>query len=183
MHCLEVEYEEDEQSCSQSQHVEKSVVFNEELDYKERGKGSQINASLNISHLEISQEEGFCLLDSIGENNDISSKANKEGEFLNSEILNEIVDISFENNHESSFQISFENQFDSILEDLHFGQLSYGKERREYVESMLRVVMFSMIRWKNTWRGWVMVMTGYISTVKINLFVITFFHYVSHHCF
>ena len=40
MNLLEVEDEEDEQSCSQSQHVEKSVVCNEELDYKERGKGS-----------------------------------------------------------------------------------------------------------------------------------------------
>ena len=39
---LEVGYEEDEQSCSQSQHVEKLVVCNEELDYKERGKGSQM---------------------------------------------------------------------------------------------------------------------------------------------
>ena len=43
VHFLEVEDEEDEQSCSQSHHVEKSLVFNEELDYKERGKGSQIN--------------------------------------------------------------------------------------------------------------------------------------------
>ena len=34
MNFLEVEDEEDEQSCSQSHHVEKSVVCNEELDYK-----------------------------------------------------------------------------------------------------------------------------------------------------
>ena len=47
---LEAEDEEDEQSCCKFQHVEKLVVFNEELDYKERGKGSQINASLNHSH-------------------------------------------------------------------------------------------------------------------------------------
>ena len=58
--------------------MEKLVVCNEELDYKERGKGSQINASLNLSHSEISsQEERFCLLDSIGEKNDISAEAYK----------------------------------------------------------------------------------------------------------
>ena len=101
---LLVEDEKDEQSCSQSQHVEKSVVCNEELDYKERGKGSQINASFNLSHSEISsQEEGFCLLDSIGEKNDISVEAFKEGESLNSRILNEVIDISFENSHVNSF--------------------------------------------------------------------------------
>ena len=81
------------------------MVCNEELDYKERGKGSQIKASLNLSHSSISyKEEGFYLLDSIGEKNDISTEAYKESEFLNSEILNKIVDISFEISHESLFQ-------------------------------------------------------------------------------
>ena len=85
----------------------KSAVCNEELDYKERYKGSQINASY-FSNSEISsQEERFCLLDSIGEKNVISTEAYKEGEVLNSEILNEFVDISFENSHESSFQSYF----------------------------------------------------------------------------
>ena len=121
MNFLEVEDEEDEQLCSESQHVEKSMVCNEELDCKERGKGSQINASYNLSHSEISsQEEGLCLLDSIGEKNDISAEAYKEGEVLNSEILNEMVDISFENSHESCFQSSFEDQFDSMQGELHF---------------------------------------------------------------
>ena len=86
------------------------MVCNEELDFKEIGKGFQINASLNLSNSSISsQEEGFCLLDSIGEKNDISTEAYKEGEVLNSEILNEIVDISFEISHDSSFQSSFED--------------------------------------------------------------------------
>ena len=94
MNLLDVEDEHEEKSGNQFQHVEKRTIYNEELDHKERGEGSQINASLNLSHLEISsQEEGFCLLDSIGEKNDISAKAYKEGEVLNSEILNEIADI------------------------------------------------------------------------------------------
>ena len=64
MNLFEIEDDEDEQSCSPSQLMDRSVVCNEELDYKERGKVSQINASLNLSHSEISsQEEGFCLLD------------------------------------------------------------------------------------------------------------------------
>ena len=61
------------------------------------------------------------MLDSTGEKNDISAKAYKEGEVLNSEILNEIVDISFENSHESSFQSSFEDQFDNMQQGLLFG--------------------------------------------------------------
>ena len=51
MNFLEVEDGEDVQSCSQSQLMEKSVVCNEELYYKETGKGSKINASFNLSHL------------------------------------------------------------------------------------------------------------------------------------
>ena len=106
MNFLGVEDEEDEQSCNEYQLVGKSVVCNEELDYKERDKGSQINASY-FSNSEISsQEERFCLLDSIGEKNDISAKAYKEGEVLNSEILNEIVDMSFEISHDISFPCS-----------------------------------------------------------------------------
>ena len=50
MDFLEVEDDDDEQSCSQSQLMEKSVVFNEALDHKERGEGSQINASLKLSY-------------------------------------------------------------------------------------------------------------------------------------
>ena len=56
----------------------------------------------------------------LGEKDDIYAEAYKEGEVLNSEILNEMVDISFENSHESSFQSSFEDQFDSMQGELHF---------------------------------------------------------------
>ena len=50
MHFLEVEDDEDEQSCSQYHLMEKSVVFNKALDQKYRVDGSQINASSNLSH-------------------------------------------------------------------------------------------------------------------------------------
>ena len=116
--------------------MDKSVFCNEALDHKERGEGSQINASFNLSHSEISShKEGLGLLDSVGEKDDISAEAYKEGEVLNSEILNEMVDISFEISHDSSFQSSFGDQFDSMLEEFHFGQLSYGRQNTEYVES------------------------------------------------
>ena len=116
--------------------MKKLVGCNEALYHKERGEGSQINNSFNLSHSEISyHEEGLCVLDSAGEKNDISAEAYKEGEVLNSEILNEIVDNLFEISHESSFQSSFKYQFDSMLEELHFGKLSYGKQRTKYVES------------------------------------------------
>ena len=86
---LEVEDEEDEQSCSKSQHMEKSVVSNKALDHKEIGEGSQINTSLNLSHSSIlSQEEGVYLLDYIEEQNDISFGVLGKNEVVNSEILN-----------------------------------------------------------------------------------------------
>ena len=135
MKFLEVEDDEDEQSCSQSQLMEKSVVYNEALDHKERGEVPQIEASLNISLSSISsQEEGVCLLDSIGEKNDISAEAYKKGEVLNPKFLNEIVDISFEKIHESSFQSSFEDQFDNMQEELRFGQSCDDKQVIEYFE-------------------------------------------------
>ena len=98
------------------------MVYNKAFDHKERGEGSQLNASFNPSHSEISShKEGLCLFDSVGEKDDISAEAYKEGEVSDSEILNEIVDISFEISHESPFQSSFEYQSDNMLEELHFG--------------------------------------------------------------
>ena len=75
------------------------------------------------------------MLDHVGENNDISAEAYKEGEVLNSKFLNEIMDTSFEIGHNSYFQGYFEDQFDSMLVELRFGKLSYGKQRTECVES------------------------------------------------
>ena len=70
----------------------------------------RIHSYFNLSHSKISShKEGLCLIDYVGEKDDISAKAYKEGEVLNSEILNEIVDISFKISQESSFQSSFED--------------------------------------------------------------------------
>ena len=111
------------------------MVCNEALDHRERVEGSQLNSSFNLSHPKISShEEGWCVPVSTGENNDISVEAYKEGEVLNSEILNEIVDISFEKNHDSSFQSSFEDQFDSMQEELLFEHPFNGKQMIEYFE-------------------------------------------------
>ena len=115
--------------------MKNSVVWNEALDHKERGEGSRINASLNISHESISpQEEGVYLLDYIEEQNDISFGVLGKNEVVNSEILNEVTDISFENSHEISFQSSFDDQFDNMQDEFHFGQPSNGKQMTEYVE-------------------------------------------------
>ena len=83
----------------------------------------------------------MCLLDFVGGKNDISAKVYKEGEVSNSGILNEIVDISFETNHDSSFQIYFEYQFDSMLEEFHFGQFSFGNQGTEYFYDLVAEYM------------------------------------------
>ena len=108
------------------------MVCNEVLDHKDRGEGSQINASLSPSHSKISShKEGLCWLDSGGKKNNISVEACKEGEALNSEIWNGTVDILFEIRLEISFQSFVGDQFDSMLEELHFGQFSFGRKRTE----------------------------------------------------
>ena len=78
---------------------------------------------------------------SIGEKNDVPAGAYKEGKFFNSEILNEMVDISFEISHGISFQRFFEDQFDSMLEELHFGWFSFGKQGTEYFYDLVAEYM------------------------------------------
>ena len=63
MNFLEVEGKQDDQSYSQSQHVKKPAVYDEELTYKGGDEDSKWNASLNLSNSENSpQEKGFCSL-------------------------------------------------------------------------------------------------------------------------
>ena len=50
MKFLEVEDKQDDQSCNQSQHVEKPTVYDEELTYKGGDEDSKWNASLNHSN-------------------------------------------------------------------------------------------------------------------------------------
>ena len=83
----------------------------------------------NLSNLGISsQEKGFCSLDFIEENNDISFQTFGRNQSLNYDILKEVFDVSFENCHENSFQYSFEDQSDRVLDELHFEQHDYGKK-------------------------------------------------------
>ena len=53
---------------------------------------------------------------------------------VNLEILNEVADISFKNNHENFFQSYFKDWFDSVQEELLFGNPSNGKQMTEYIE-------------------------------------------------
>ena len=129
MNCLEVEGEQEDQSYNQSQHMEKPRVYDEELTYKEGDEVSQWNDSLNLSNSKFSsQEKGFCSLDFIEENNDISFETFGRNQNLNSDILNEVFDVSFENSHENSFQYSFDDQSDRVLDELYFEQHDYGKQ-------------------------------------------------------
>ena len=50
------------------------------------------------------------------------------------EISNEVVDISLKKNHENSFQNSFKDQFQSMQEELLFGQPCHDKQVIEYFE-------------------------------------------------
>ena len=54
------------------------------------------------------------MLDYVEEENDIYFEVLEKNEVVILEILNEVVDISFENIHENSFQISFKYQFDNM---------------------------------------------------------------------
>ena len=80
------------------------------------------NSLLNLSYASISpQKERVYLLDYIEEQNGVSLELLRKDEVANSEILNEIEDISFEYSHESSYQDYFEGQLDSMQGELHFG--------------------------------------------------------------
>ena len=46
--------------------------------------------------------------------------------------MNEIVDTSFEINQGGSFESSLGDQFDDMLEELHFGRFSFGKQGTEF---------------------------------------------------
>ena len=48
--------------------------------------------------------------------------------------MNEVIDVSFENYGENSLHGSFEDKFDRVLEELHFGQYDYGKQMIEKYE-------------------------------------------------
>ena len=76
-----------------------------------------------------------CLLDSTKEHNDISFEKLEKNEVVNATILNQVVDVSFENCNERSFRGSFEKQFGRVLEKLQLEQPCHGKQIIECVES------------------------------------------------
>ena len=80
------------------------------------------------------------MLDSVEEKDDPHAEAYKEGEVLALEVLNERVDISFENSHGNPFQRSFKYHPDSSPKEGSFGQLSHDKKG----QNMLEVVVLSI---------------------------------------
>ena len=94
-----MEYGKNEQLCNQSHPIEKPAVCNEELNMKEEDEGSRMDVSFCSSNSEIFCQEEIYLLDPIEEKDDISADTHKRNQVINSEILNEVIDISFENCH------------------------------------------------------------------------------------
>ena len=73
-------------------------------------------------------------LNPVEKQNDSPFELLEKNGFVKSKILNEVVDISFENNHDNSFQSSCEDQFDSMEEELLFGQPCHDKYVIVYFE-------------------------------------------------
>ena len=90
---LEMDDEKEEKSCNQSQHMKKPTICNMGLNHQEKDQGSRSNVSLYLSISESFCQEGFCSLDSFKEQNINSFETHEENQFLNSEILNEVVDV------------------------------------------------------------------------------------------
>ena len=102
-------------------------------------------------------------------NSEIWDEESERNQVINSEILNEVVDISFENFHENSLHGSFKYQFDWVLDELQLNQFCHSKQITKNLQAI-------MIQRQNTWRNFAVVMNGYVFTVNINLFIISFFH-------
>ena len=81
---------------------------------------------LSISEF-LCQEE-FISLDSFEEQNDIYFETHKENQIVNSEILNEVVSVSFKNCHEHTRYGSSGNQFNYSQEKLQFEQPLHSKQ-------------------------------------------------------
>ena len=96
------------------------AVCNKRLNHQEKEEHSQLNFSSCLSISESLTLERSFSLDSFEEQNDISFKTHKESQVVNSEILNESVDISFKNCHDHTLYGSSENQFDNLQVKLQF---------------------------------------------------------------
>ena len=100
------------------------MVCDEEIKHKEGDEESQWNASLNLSNSEIFCQENMYLLNPVEKKNDISLEVLEKHGVVKSNILNEVVDISFKNGDDNSFQSSCEYQFDN-MQELLFGQVCH----------------------------------------------------------
>ena len=99
--------------------MKEPIVYNKLRDHKEGDENSKWDVSLNLSNSETFCQEDIFLLNLVEEQNDIPLEVLEKNGVINLEILNEVVDISFKNNHENFFQSSFKDWFDSMQEELN----------------------------------------------------------------
>ena len=66
--------------------------------------------------------------------NDASFEIHEKNQVINSEILNEVVDVLFKNCHEHIRQGYFEKQFDMVLDKLQLEKPCHGKQMTDYFE-------------------------------------------------
>ena len=109
-------------------------MCNKQRDHKEGDEDSQWNDSLNLSNSKTFCQEDIFLLNLVEEQNDVPLKVLENNGVADVEILNEVADISLKNNHENSFQSSSKDRFDSMQEELLFGQPFHDKKVIEYFE-------------------------------------------------
>ena len=115
--------------------MKEPIVCNKQRDYKEGDEDSQRDVSLNLSNSEMFCQDDIFLLNLVEEQNDIPLEALESNGVVNVEILNEVADISLKNNHENSFKSSSKNRFDSMKDELLFGQPCHDKQVIDYFES------------------------------------------------
>ena len=101
--------------------MKEPTLYNKPRDHKEGDENSQWDVSLILLNSETFCQEDIFLLNIVEEKNDIPLEVLDKNGVVNLEILNEVVDISFKNNHENFFQSSFKDRFDNIQEKLLFG--------------------------------------------------------------
>ena len=114
--------------------MKEPTVCNKQRDHKEGDEDSQWDVSLNLSNSETFCQEDIFLLNLFEEQNDIPLEVLENNTVVNIEISNEVVDISLKNNHENSFESSSKDRFDSMQDELLFGQPCHDKQVIEYVE-------------------------------------------------
>ena len=114
--------------------MKEPTVCNKQRDHKEGDGDSQWDVSLNLSNSTTFRQEGIFLLNLVEEQNAIPLEVLENNGVVNIEISNEVADISLKDNHENSFQSYSKDLFDSMQEELLFGQPCHDKQVIEYFE-------------------------------------------------